>query len=88
VENYTVNYTVNRGEKYGENEKTSVKTSVKTEDKIVELLKGNKNITIPEIAEITGKSTRAIEMQISKLKEIKRIDRVGPLKGGYWKVID
>jgi ATP-dependent DNA helicase RecG len=33
-----------------------------------------------------GITTRAIEKQIAKLKSEKKIERIGPLKGGYWKV--
>jgi ATP-dependent DNA helicase RecG len=39
------------------------------------------------LAEITGKTTRTIEMQLRKLKEKDKIERVGPDKGGYWKVL-
>jgi ATP-dependent DNA helicase RecG len=31
-------------------------------------------------------STKAIEKNIKQLKELKLIERIGPDKGGYWKV--
>jgi len=69
-------------------EKTRVETSEKTSEKIIELIKENPFISAKEIAMSIGKTPRAIEMQISKLKETRIIKRVGPDKGGYWKVID
>ena len=33
-----------------------------------------------------GRTTRSIEMQIQKLKESGEIERIGPDKGGNWKV--
>jgi len=47
---------------------------------------GYKGQTISKIAEYLDLSTRAVEKQIAKLKQEKRIRRVGPSKGGYWEV--
>ena len=47
----------------------------------------NSHITIPELAQAIGVSTRAIEKQISNLRESGRLKRVGPTRGGYWEVI-
>ena len=68
--------------------KSSVKGAVKSSDKIIELMKNNPNITIPEIAEQLVKSTRAIDKQIAKLKEKKSIKRVGSVRAGHWEVIN
>jgi len=38
------------------------------------------------MAEIIGITERAIEKQLAKLKEKEIIDRVGPDKGGHWKI--
>lgn len=65
-------------------EKTSVKTSVK----ILEYIRKNPNITIPEIAEKLDKTARTIEMAISTLKKKGKLKRIGPDKGGHWEVID
>ncbi len=43
-------------------------------------------ITQLEIAEAIGRSTRAIEMQVAKLKTEGLIERIGPDKGGHWMV--
>ena len=66
---------------------TNLKSSVKSSVKIFNLIKENKNITIPEIAQKIKLSTRAVEKQIAKLKEQNKLKRVGPDKGGYWKIM-
>ena len=63
------------GEKFGE-----------SSEKIILLMLEDKNITISEMAEIVQVTTRAIEKQISKLKDKSIVKRVGPDKGGYWKI--
>ena len=50
------------------------------------MMKLNKDITIPQIAENLGLTTRAIEKQIAKLKKQRFIERIGSEKGGFWKV--
>jgi ATP-dependent DNA helicase RecG len=67
-------------------EKASEKASEKTSEKILRLAKLNPQITIDELATNIGRTTRSIEMQIQKLKESGKIERIGPDKGGYWKV--
>jgi predicted HTH transcriptional regulator len=56
--------------------------------KILNLIKEDKHITIPEIARRIELSTRAVEKQIAKLKEQNKLKRIGPDKGGHWEVID
>jgi len=67
-------------------EKSSGKSSGKSSVKVVALMKENKDITIPEIAENLGLTTRAIEKQIAKLKKQGLINRIGSEKGGFWQV--
>jgi ATP-dependent DNA helicase RecG len=64
------------------------KSSVKSSVKIMEQMRANRFITIPELAKMLNVSTRTIEKQIVNLKENRRIERVGPDKGGYWEVLD
>jgi len=73
-----------------ENEETdmTVKTSVKTSVKIIQLLILNSDATIPEMAEQIGISERSIERNLRNLQKTKKIERIGPDKGGYWKVIE
>jgi ATP-dependent DNA helicase RecG len=74
-----------RGEGAGED--TSGKTSGKTSVLILDMIRQQPDITIPEMAEALGKSTRAIEMQLAKLKESGKLQRVGPAKGDRWEII-
>ena len=67
--------------------KVSVKVSVKTSVKILELMKGNPEITMPELASIVGVSKRSIERNIQKLQNENLLKRVGADKGGHWEVI-
>lgn len=68
--------------------KVSGKTSGKTSGKIIELMRQNPSITIPELAEIIGVTERSVERNIQKLQDDKIIRRVGPAKGGHWEVME
>ena len=63
------------------------KSSGKTEDKIIAIARKSPSVSIPQIAEILGISTRAVEKQIRHLKQTKRLRRIGPAKGGNWQVV-
>lgn len=67
--------------------KGSVKSSVKSSVKIIEMIIENPNITIPEISNIMGVSISTVEKQIRKLKQDKKIERIGSDKTGYWIVL-
>jgi len=60
---------------------------VKTEDKILKIMEDNPNISMTNIAEAVGITVSAVEKQIVKLKNINKLERIGPDKGGYWKVL-
>ena len=45
-------------------------------------------VTVPEIAKAISVSTRTVNNHIRRLKEAGLIRRVGPAKGGYWKVVE
>ena len=62
-------------------------TTQKTVEKILDAIKSNPKITQNELAEIAGLTRRGIEWNLAKLKEKEIIKRIGPAKGGYWKVI-
>ncbi len=65
------------GEKLGENQK-----------RILQLMKGDPHITIPELAEKIGISTTSVENNLAKLKKKGLLRRVGPAKGGHWEIIE
>ena len=48
----------------------------------------NVDISAQELGSRIGISSRAIEMQIAKLKEEGLLKRIGPDKGGHWEVVD
>lgn len=68
-------------------EKSSEKGSEKSSEKILKLIEINNFVTISELAEIIGISTRAIEKQINRLQIDNKIIHEGPDKGGHWKVV-
>ncbi len=68
--------------------KTSGNASVKTSGKILALLRDNPLLTIPELALSIGVTERSIERNLKKLQAESRLSRIGPAKGGHWKVIE
>lgn len=65
-------------------EEAEKKVSEKTSEKILRFIGEDSKITINELALKVGKSTRAIELQLKKLKDNEVIIRKGPDKGGEW----
>ena len=68
--------------------KSSQKGSQKSSQKIIELMKNDPKITVANLALHIGITERAIKKQIGKLKAQGRIRRIGPDKGGSWRVED
>ena len=62
------------------------KTVEKTVEKILALIEENPQITQVGLSKQIGLSRRGIEWNISQMKKNGLITRVGPAKGGYWKV--
>ena len=73
-------------------EKSSVENEIenanggKTSVEIIRLLSSNPKATAKQLAETLGITTRAVEKQMAKLRNQGRIVRIGPNKGGSWKV--
>lgn len=57
------------------------------EQKVLELLRKNNQITAKEIAGLLGISLRHSERLITSLKQKGMIQRVGSNKNGYWEII-
>ena len=55
-------------------------------ERIVEMMRNNRDITIDQLAQICGVSSKTIKRDISKLKEDGKVERIGSLKSGYWQV--
>ncbi len=52
---------------------------------MLEISKNNR-ISTRELANIVGISQRKIKENIVKLKSLGILERIGPAKGGYWKI--
>jgi len=57
-----------------------------TSVKILEAIKSNNQITIPELVEIISATTRSIEKNIQNLQQEGKFVRIGPAKGGIGKL--
>jgi len=68
-------------------EDTIEKSSQKSSQVIIDLIKVNPNVTTDELASQLNMSRRNIAKHIAKLKEEEKLKRIGPDKGGYWKVV-
>lgn len=60
----------------------------KTSQKIIELIKGNAQISTQEMADSIGIDRRNVARQIKTLQGQGLIRRVGPDKGGHWEIIE
>lgn len=63
-----------------------VKMSGKTAEAILQALRLAPALTIPQLAEKTGNSTRTVERKLKLLQQQGLITRIGPKKSGYWQV--
>jgi len=61
---------------------------VENETQITQLLYQNKSYSAYEIAKILNKSERTIQRYLNLLINKKRIQRIGPDKGGHWEIIN
>lgn len=67
---------------------TPQKTPRKLPETILHLLRGQPELSSAQIALLLGKSESAVKRATRKLRESGRLTRIGPDKGGYWKVIE
>ena len=64
-----------------------IKTRVKTRVKMIDIIRQNPSITIPEIAEEINLTIKGVEWNILKLKQKGLLKRIGSAKGGHWKIV-
>jgi len=64
------------------------KTSGKTSDRILKEIRRNPDATIPELSNLVGVTSHSVERNLKKLHESGLVKRIGPAKGGHWKVRD
>ena len=67
---------------------TLEKSAGKSAGKILAQMRNNPSITIAELCKILGLSDKGVRKNIEKLKRRSLLTRIGPDKGGYWKVIE
>lgn len=70
-----------------ESKKSDQKSSLKSDQKILELIHQDNSIIIKEICQKLSMSESGVKKVIKKLKDEKRIQRVGSLKSGYWEIL-
>ena len=75
-------------ESIGEDIAAESATKQDTSARIIELLKHNPKHTTKTLANAIGISDKGVEKQLAKLKSQGKIERIGPAKGGTWKVND
>ncbi len=71
-----------------EYKKSDLKSIQKSDQKIFDLMRQDKHITIKELALRLGMSDSGIKKAINRLKSEHKVKRIGAAKGGYWKVQD
>jgi len=66
----------------------SVETSVKTPARILALLRQQPELTLAQVAQAIGKTTRTVERAAAHLQQQGKLRFIGPRKGGHWEVKD
>ncbi|MGA1795330.1 MAG: winged helix-turn-helix domain-containing protein [bacterium] len=67
--------------------KTAQKTTQKTTQKIIAMIQRNPEITRQELAAELGITDSGVKYHLKKMQDKGLLCRVGPDKGGYWKVV-
>jgi predicted HTH transcriptional regulator len=80
--------TVEKIEETVEKDMPTVEKTEETVERILKLLQDNPNITQKNLVKSTGLTRRGVEWNISQLKAKGLVERIGPDKGGYWKILD
>jgi ATP-dependent DNA helicase RecG len=73
------------GEGFGDSFGQAVKLS-DAQRQVLALIAENPTVSVKQVSEALGKTSRAVEYQISKLKKAGALRREGPDFGGYWVV--
>jgi len=66
--------------------KKVTKRVTENQKKILNNIEENPYITTQQLSEKVGISDRKIKENIKKLKANNILERIGPAKGGYWKI--
>ena len=63
------------------------KRARKGQEKLLALIKANPHTSVSSIAMECGMSVKTVRNLIDDLREDRQLERIGPAKGGYWKVL-
>lgn len=77
-----------QGSTFDTTQKSTQKSAQKSTQKILDLIRENPYVTTQEMADSIGIIRRTVAKHIKSLQEKGIIKRIGPDKGGYWKVIE
>ena len=75
-----------KGDSKGGKKKVVSKGGKKTAERLVEMMRKNPKVTLAEMGAELGISRSAIQKHILRLKDAQLVRRIGPDKGGEWKV--
>ena len=70
-----------------EGQEKGKKRARKGQEKLLALIKADPYISVSSIAKECGMSVKTIRNLIDELREDRLVERIGPDKGGYWKVL-
>jgi ATP-dependent DNA helicase RecG len=70
-----------------EGHEKGMKRARKGHEKILALIEDNQTVSIPVLAKESGLTVKMVRSIIDELKADNLLERVGPAKGGYWKVL-
>ena len=62
------------------------KSTEKSTEKLIRIIRENPDITIAEMCKLVGLSDKGVRKNLDKLKQQGILQRIGPAKGGHWKV--
>lgn len=76
-----------KGDLEGGKKKVVSKGGKKTADRIIDMMRKNPKVTLAEMVTELEISRSAIQKHIFRLKETELVERIGPDKGGEWRVV-
>lgn len=76
-----------KGDLEGGKKKVVSKGGKKTTEKLIEMMRENPKVTLAEMVAELGISRSAIQKHILRLKDAQLVRRIGPDKGGEWRVV-
>ena len=86
-QNETVEFTYKVTENYTEATEKDTEKVTSVQKTILQEISNNKFVTIPDLSEKLKINIRNTKSNLSKLKAKGLIERIGPDKGGHWKII-